>query len=92
LALSDKTLGDGPIEAQYVQQMNDLAHMLDELFNGEARGAERQTGFILMVFPFGSNDGRCNYISNGADRKDVCVLLREQLARFEGMPEASGRG
>jgi hypothetical protein len=46
-----------------------------------------------MVFPFSADaDGahRCNYISN-ASREDVVVLLKEQLARFEGQPEIEGR-
>ena len=76
-------LGDGPIEPGYVRQMNDVARALDTAFNGNAQGADRQTGFVLLVFPFGSTDGRCNYISNGADRADIVKLLREQAKRFE---------
>ena len=45
-----------------------------------------------MVFPFRSTEGRCNYISNGADRADIVTLMREMISRFEGMPEASGHG
>jgi hypothetical protein len=82
-------LGDGPIEAKHHKMMNTLAHTLDELFNGDAHGPDRQTGFILMVFPFGNTDGRANYISN-AERTDVVTMLKEQLARFEGQPEISG--
>lgn len=39
----------------------------------------------------GHTDGRCNYISNGADRNDVVVLMKEMIARFEGQPKMSGR-
>jgi len=74
------SLGDAPIEPGYVRQMQDIARALDGVFNS---GGERRTGFLLMVFPYGET-GRCNYISNGADRNDVMALLREQLARFEG--------
>ena len=76
-------LGDGPIEAAYSAQMQAVAQVLDEVFNGQARGSDRQTGFVLLVFPFGTADGRCNYISNGADRSDITRLLREQARRFE---------
>jgi hypothetical protein len=69
--------------------MNALAHLLDEFFNGEKKGKERAVGFILMVFNFG-DDGRCNYISN-ADRNDVVTMLKEQIKRFEGQPEMTGR-
>jgi hypothetical protein len=80
-----ESLGDGPIEDAYRDDMNRLAHMLDQFFNGEARGADRQTGFVLIVFGFGDT-GRANYISN-ADRADVVTMLKQQIARFEGQPE-----
>lgn len=83
-------LGDGPIEAKHHRMMNTLAHTLDELFNGNATGADRKTGFVLMVFPFHGAEGRANYISN-AERADVVTMLKEQLARFEGWPEMTGR-
>ena len=76
-------LGDGPIEPGYVREMQAIAGALDDMFNGEDRGQARKTGFVLLVFPFGDNSGRCNYISNGADRKDIVKLFREQIARFE---------
>ena len=77
-------LGDAPIEAPYVEAMNHLAQLLDQVLNGNQHGDERHTGFVLLVFPFGSTDGRCNYISNGAERGDVVTLMREQIKRFEG--------
>lgn len=84
-------LGDGPIEDEHRAMMNALAHAIDEMFNGEAKGPERKTGFVLLVFPFGEGGGRCNYISNGADRKDVVTMMKEQIKRFEGQPEMEGR-
>ena len=87
-------LGDGPIEPRYHALMNALANGIEEVLNGPKGETPRETGFVLLCFPFtnaeGGTDGRCNYISN-ASRQDIVVLLREQLARFEGMPEASGR-
>ena len=85
-------LGDAPIEPQYVKQMKAIAQVLNETFNGDLKGKDRPTGFVLMVFPFGDAfDGRCNYISNGADRNDVVTLMKEMIARFEGQPEMKGR-
>jgi hypothetical protein len=87
-------LGDAPIEPQYLEKMNVIAGALDKMFNGEAKGADRPTGFVLMVFPFAefdAGDTRCNYISNGANRADVVTLMREMIARFEGQPEQKGR-
>ena len=87
-------LGDAPIETPWLVKMNRLAKSLDQLFNGDKKGDEREVGFIVMVFPFGEQvEGgphRCNYISNGADRKDVVILMKEQIKRFEGQPDVEG--
>lgn len=82
-------IGDAPIEPRYFEQMQALAGGLDEILNEGAKKGERHTGFVLLVFPFNNHDGRCNYISN-SDRVDIKVLLREQLARFEGQPDITG--
>lgn len=89
--MSDHPLGDAPIEERYRNEMNQLARFIDQKFNGLARGPSRKTGFVLLVFPFGENNGeRCNFISNGADRHDLSVLFKEMAARMGGMPEAKG--
>ena len=90
--MKEITLGDGPIEARFLTEMREVARMLDEVFNGDTHGADRQTGFVLLVFPFGEKEGRCNYISNGADRRDIVTMFREQIARFEGSPDQTGHG
>ena len=84
-----ETLGDAPIEPKYIEQMNAIARTLDSFLNGEER--PKQTGFILMVFPLEGHEGRANYISN-ARRAEVVIMLKEQLARFEGMPDIEGHG
>jgi hypothetical protein len=84
-------LGDAPIEDRYRAQMNAVAQTLDEFFNGKAKGKARNTGFVLLVFPFEGHEGRANFISNGADRRDIVTLFKEMIARFEGQPEMSGR-
>jgi hypothetical protein len=90
--MSDEhTLGDAPIEPEHIMEMNMIARALDEMFNGDKRGAEREVGFVLLVFPFGDRPGRANYVSNGADRRDIVTLFKEQIARFEGQPEMEGK-
>jgi hypothetical protein len=84
-------LGDQPIEPQYIEQMNALAQGIDKIFNGDAKGDDRKTGFVLLCFPYKDHEGRCNFISNGADRRDLVVLFREMIRRFEGQPELKGR-
>jgi len=84
-------LGDEPIEAEYHDQMVAITQALDEMFNGKIGGPDRTVGFVLMVFPFGDKSGRCNYVSNGADRRDIVTLMKEMIARFEGQPEMEGR-
>jgi hypothetical protein len=82
-------LGDAPIEEAHRAQMNAVAQGLEEVFNGSAKGNDRKVGFVLLVFPLGDHDGRCNYISN-ADRRDIVTLMKEQIKRFEGQPEMKG--
>jgi hypothetical protein len=89
--MSDHQYGDAPIEPSYRDMMVGVAKALDETFNDGRKGDARKVGFILLVFPFGENEGRCNYISNGADRRDVVTMLKEQIKRFEGQPEMMGR-
>lgn len=83
-------LGDAPIQPEFVRQMNSIMGVLDEAFNPGQRGKDRKIGLVLLVFPFGEGEGRCNYISNGASRKDIVVMLKEQIKRFEGQPEMKG--
>lgn len=84
-------LGDGPLQEQYREKMIAVVETLDELFNGTDKGQERQTGFVLLVFPFGDADrGRVNYMSNGANRKDIVAMFKHQIARFEGQPDLTG--
>lgn len=88
-------LGDAPIEEAYRAQMQAVAVTLDEFFNGRAKGRARATGFVLLVFPFGEGKAdaeRCNFISNGAGRRDIVTLMKEMIARFEGQPEMEGHG
>jgi hypothetical protein len=81
-------LGDAPIEPTYLEPMNRVAAALDEAFNGDAK--DKKVGFVLLVFEYGEQEGRCNYISNGAGRKDIVTLMKEQIKRFEGQPEMKG--
>ena len=85
----EERLGDAPVEAAYYDQMRAIMETLDEFVNG--KDGERKTGFVVMMFPYGNVTGRCNYMSNGADRRDIVTLMREMIARFEGQPEMSGR-
>lgn len=86
--MTKQTLDDAPIEQKYRDVMNDLGRFIDAAFNGNHKKHDRKTGFVLMTFDLGDT-GRCNYISN-ARRKDIVILLREQLARFEGAPDVTG--
>jgi hypothetical protein len=84
------SLGDGPIQDEMYEIMNGLAHGLDEIFNGkDAKPQDKTVGWVLMVFPFEGNEGRCNYIAN-ARREDIVVLMKHQIARFEGQPDIVG--
>jgi hypothetical protein len=87
----EERLGDQPVQAEYYDKMTAVVQALDQTFNGKVGGPGRKVGFVLMMFPFGDHSGRCNYMSNGADRQDVVTLMKEMIARFEGQPEMTGR-
>lgn len=74
-----------PIQEQYRKQMNRLAKLIDEFFNGRRKPNRKPTvGFILLTAEFGKIEGgRVNYISNG-NREDMIAMMREYLARIEG--------
>lgn len=85
-------LGDAPIEERYRAQMVAIAEAIDEIFNPGLVAPNKKVGFVLLTFEYGAHIGRCNFLSNGADRKDIIVLFKEMIARFEGQPEVEGRG
>jgi hypothetical protein len=82
-------LGDAPVEDEYRTIMRAVGVALDNFLNGSDKEQPRKVGFVLLVFPFGE-EGRCSYISNGADHKDVVVLMKKQISRLEGAPDVSG--
>lgn len=87
----ENRLGDAPVEAEYHAKMTAIMQGLDEVMNGDAKGADRKVGIVLMVYPMGEAEGgRCNYMSNSS-REDVVVLMKEMIQRFSGQPEVSGK-
>jgi hypothetical protein len=89
---TEHQLGDQPIQEDLRGSMQAVAKALDEIFNGDLKGEDRKVGFVLLTFNYGEDEGRCNYISNGADRKEIVTLLKEQIKRFEGAPDVKGNG
>jgi len=70
------------------RELKAIASVLDDRFNGTI--GPKKVGFVLLVMPFDAPvDARVNYISN-AERKDIIVMMKEVLARFEGQPEQTG--
>jgi hypothetical protein len=68
--------------ANTARLMRELAKDIDGCLN--AVGSPKTNGFVLLVFPFGSPEGRrVNYVSN-AMRTDIVASLKEIVARFEG--------
>lgn len=77
-------MSEQPIQQQFADQMRVTAQVLDELFNGKNKGASREIGWALLVFPFDCPPGaRTNYISN-ANRSDMINSMKEFIARAEG--------
>ena len=87
--MSKDPLGDQPIEDRFLKQMNAVAVALDDIFNPERAKKGRGVGFVLLVYLYGDQEGRCNYISNGAGRDEIVKMMHEQIARFvkDGTPD-----
>jgi hypothetical protein len=88
----------GPVESAYRAKMDVLASVIDAFLNSEVKDGdpkpdEKQTGFVLLVFPFADAErpdrNRLNYISN-AERIDVATLFKEIIARWEGPQGSAG--
>ena len=78
-----------PIQKEYRENMNKIARLIDTVFNKGAKDKNEKVAFVLLVAPFGDDEGRCSYISNG-DRKDIISLMKEMIARFEGQANVKG--
>lgn len=81
--MSDQSADHGPIQAGQIARMNNLARVLDEIFNGpDCAPEDKKIWFFLTTFAF-NDPGRFNYISN-ADKIDVRAALKDIVARIEG--------
>lgn len=92
----DLSAAPGPIQEKYREQMNGLAHALDEMLNGEGGAAAlppgKRVGFFLAVYDMeheGPAPGRFNYISN-SDKTDVRAMMKEIEARISARLQAEG--
>lgn len=60
-----------------------IGRTLDEVFNGETHGSDRQVGFLLLVYPYGHGEvgGAC--VSNDPCRSELIKTLRAQADLLE---------
>ena len=86
----DQRLGDAGVQEDMYAQLTAVMGAIDDFLNQGIKGSARPWGIVVMMFPYGNVEGRCNYMSNGADRKDVVTLMKEMVARFEGQPDLKG--
>lgn len=56
------------------------ADELDRMINPPF--GKKRNGYIIMVFPFGDENGRCNLMTN-MDRSQVVPLLQMQIEQYE---------
>jgi hypothetical protein len=85
--------GDAPAEDRFKQTMIAIMKTVDEFMNGEnCPPSERKVAIAMLMFPFGEDSGRCNYMSNGIDRRDMEKLLFEQAKRFRKQRLDTQRG
>jgi len=84
----------GPLDPAWADAMTGVMQVLDHSFNGDLKAPDKKVGIVILMFPYGeAASGRTNYISNGAQREDMVLLLRELADRFEGThPEEQADG
>jgi hypothetical protein len=87
MSAGEHEYGDAPVEERYREEMVTIMRAMNRYLNGDAPPPERKTGLVVLMFPLGEGPGRANYMSNGVNREDIVALFKEQIARFEGMPE-----
>ena len=57
------------------------AEALNRALNLPFADAEDTTGFIILVFPFGEEEGRCHLLTN-ARREEIAGLLLDQAEAY----------
>jgi hypothetical protein len=67
------------------EALNSIAYALDQILNGKdvRETKQRKNGFVLLIFPYNDDTGRCNYVSNGANRDDIIKMFKAQIKHFE---------
>lgn len=67
-----------------IEIMNAFAETLEEFFNPKSK----RYFWVLLVGPFGDDNRKANYISNG-ERSDIIEFLRETADRLEKKQDQS---
>tara|TARA_R110000744_G_scaffold63234_2_gene130091 strand:+ start:1269 stop:1757 length:489 start_codon:yes stop_codon:yes gene_type:complete len=80
--------GTEPLERQFQDIMMGMANHCDAALNPGQEGPARKVGFVLLVFPFGQEDGKVNYLTNGADRAEIIRLMQAQVDGFKDGSDA----
>jgi len=83
-------MNDQEVKMPMKEAMNNLALALDQILNGQAIGG-RQSGFVLLLFPYDDKSGNCNYVSNGANREDIVRMFKAQVKLLEEQFEMNGK-
>jgi len=73
---------DNEVESTIRTELRAIGKIIDKYV--KMRYGDRMCWLVAM-FPY-NEGGRFNYMCPGK-REDIIVLLKEMLARFEGMPE-----
>ena len=70
--------------------MQEISAGLDEILNGDLKGADRQNGFVLMTFPFFNQGTIVNYVSNVENRSAVIEALRIMIVHLSDERDRPG--
>jgi hypothetical protein len=72
-------------EAMLTARLEFACVVLDKLFNADAEGDDREWGFTLLVFPFGTtHHGRAAFMSNRLKPEEAVAVWRAMIDTIEG--------
>jgi hypothetical protein len=66
-----------------VEIMNKVTDELDGFFNPGVAREDRQTGLVLIVYPFSAGQGQVHIGTNGADEEEVVMIMRKMVEHYD---------
>jgi hypothetical protein len=70
-------------QKRMIEQLNKLVEVLGIAFNDGKKGAERETGVVIVTFPINGAEGDSIYFSNGINRRYAAKMMKNLIGKLE---------